>query len=216
MERSIDLLGTYLLELNDHLDEGTSVSELKAIGKRAESRMMIHCGTNTHKGYIFLSGLFLIAAQTATNIRDGISEIAAELMNNTRDFTNGNRVRNVYNTGGIVDECLNGLPAVFEIALPLFQQKLVETQDFNTASFYMMANLMCHTEDTTAYHRGGVNGIHQLKSDGSQLNHLLSTGIDVVPWLKERNSLYQAMNLTMGGVADLMALTYAVNEMSRN
>jgi len=216
MECSINLLGTYFQELNHHLDEGTSLSELKAIGQRAESRMMIHCGTNTHKGYIFLSGLFLIAAQTAPDLRVGISETAADLMNNTLEFTNGNRVRNIYNTGGIVDECLNGLPAVFEIALPLFQKKLVETQNFNTASFYMMAALMCHAEDTTAYHRCGANGIHQLKSDGRQLKHLLSAGIDIVPWLNERNHLYQVMELTMGGVADLMALTFAVNEMIKN
>lgn len=212
MHQSIELLDTYFKEIADHTHAGEKLSTLKTIGLCAEKRMLDQCGTNTHKGYIFLSGLVLIASTRYDDLRQGISLISKSLFDVKRDFTNGNLVRNTFQTGGIIDECLNGLPTIFDTALPVFQEKLKVTNCFTTASYYLMAVLMQYTEDTTAYHRCGIDGIKQIRKDGIRLQQLLDSGRNVTSWLINKNRQYQKMNLTMGGVADLIALTFALNE----
>jgi triphosphoribosyl-dephospho-CoA synthase len=78
------------------------------------------------------------------------------------------------------------------------------------AAFFMLSRLMQTVEDTTALHRCGRPGLAQLQRDGRLLEAMLTEGFDPVPLLTKLNVEYRAMNLTMGGVADLLGVTFAV------
>jgi hypothetical protein len=75
-----------------------------------------------------------------------------------------------------------------------------------------MAALMCRLEDTTTLHRGGRAGLERIRSDGARLSELLARGEDPVVHLARWNDEYRAIGLTMGGVADCLALAIALAE----
>ncbi|MCD6525551.1 MAG: triphosphoribosyl-dephospho-CoA synthase [Desulfuromonas sp.] len=214
MQRSIDLMPVYYAELLNEPLEPLDVERLQAIGMRAEARMREHCDTNTHRGYLFLSGIILIALRLDGDIRLGIIRLSERLFKVRKsEDSHGQQVRQRYQTGGIIGECLRGLPTVFEHALPCYRRQRQQHGDEQRAALAMMATLMQVTEDTTSYHRCGQAGIEQVRADGVELEQRLLGGETVESWLCQRNSLYQQMNLTMGGVADLIAICFALDRL---
>lgn len=216
MSRSIDLLPAYfdeLLALDDPLDLPACV----AAGTRAELRMVDAVGANTHKGYIFLAGLVLLAATMPAgpdSLRSSVSTLARRILGGRtspdpgdRAPSNGDRVRAVHGAGGIVGEALQGLPAVFERGLPTLANSRGPK-----AQHLLMAVLMQSVEDTTAIHRCGPEGLARLRADGLRLERMIESGQECLPWLVALNDQYRRLNLTMGGVADCMALCFALHE----
>jgi holo-ACP synthase CitX len=216
MSRSIDLLPVYfdeLLALDDPLDLAACV----AAGVRAERRMLDAIGSNAHKGYIFLAGLVLLGARPAADrdgLRSRISTLTRRLLDartradrSDREPTHGDRVRTDHGMGGIVGEALQGLPAVFERGLPV-----LTASSGPKAQHLLMAALMQSVEDTTAVHRCGPDGLARLRADGRRLERLVESGEEYLPWLAALNDEYRGLNLTMGGVADCMALCFALDE----
>ena len=76
-----------------------------------------------------------------------------------------------------------------------------------SASFAALARLMQTVEDTTALHRCGEAGLARIRADGARLEQLVDAG-EHVSFLRERNASYRRMNLTMGGVADLLGVAF--------
>jgi len=124
--------------------------------------------------------------------------------------THGADVCARHGLGGIRQEAERGLPAVFEHALPAYRKALAETGPSDQARFHALAELMQRVEDTTAVHRCGLEGLATLRVDGAVLGRLLAQGGDPIPWLAARNEAYRNRNLTMGGVADCLALVFAL------
>lgn len=186
-------------------------------GLDAEERMTRAIHANAHKGYLFLSGLLVMAAGACDGnldrIRGAISATAADFF---RQFgTRASRsagIRDRHGLGGIQAEAEAGLPAVFEHGWPLYREVLDAGWDFEQAGFYLMAILMQRVEDTTAVHRCGPVGLARLRQDGRHLQRLLEQQQEVKPKLRELNQAYQALGLTMGGVADCMALVFALQQ----
>jgi triphosphoribosyl-dephospho-CoA synthase len=75
-----------------------------------------------------------------------------------------------------------------------------------------MAVLMQRVEDTTAIRRCGLEGLSRLRRDGARLQRLLEQQQAPEPMLAALNQEYRRSGLTMGGVADCMALTFALQE----
>ena len=67
-------------------------------------------------------------------------------------------------------------------------------------------------EDTTTLHRCGPIGLARLRRDGRALADLVASGADPVPRLEAWNRDYQRLGMTMGGVADCMALAFALHQ----
>jgi holo-ACP synthase CitX len=220
MSRSIDLLPAYfeeLLDLSDPLDLGACV----AAGVRAERRMIETVGANAHKGYIFLSGLTLLAAATGAG-PDGLRHqasvlagrilaprLAPEVRDRSDAPSHGARIRSDHAVGGIYREALLGLPSVFDAGLPVLAGARVLSPYLDHR---LMAVLMQTVEDTTAVHRCGLAGLARLQSDGIRLQRLIDDGGDPRSWLAKLNADYRRLNLTMGGVADCMALCFALHD----
>jgi len=213
MRASADLLPVYYREVLRCCREGRPREDFVAAGRAAEARMFAASGSNAHKGYIFLSGLVLRSAWAAG--ASGLRGVVAAAA--TRHFaqldqvaSHGGKVRATYGLGGIRAEAEAGLPAVFEHGLPAYREALEGQWPPEQARFYAMAELMERVEDTTAVHRCGLEGLARLRADGATLRRMLEQGREPGPWLAERNEAYRTLNLTMGGVADCLALVFAL------
>lgn len=214
MERSLAIVAAYLDDIARSLVAGQPFPQQRALGMAAERRMFGELDTNTHKGYIFLAGMLLIArwhapAPDEKALRRTLSGLSTDFFAAGETIaSHGRTVRDRYSAGGIVREAILGLPAVFDGALPAFRKTLQQTGCFSAASFAMLANLMQTVDDTTTLHRGGPAGLARVKRDGRRLEQLIAGGDDYLAFLRATNRAYIRMNLTMGGVADLLGLAY--------
>lgn len=214
MERSVGYIFEYLDEVKTSLISNQPFEYQRLIAVRAEQRLYDNLGTNTHKGYIFLSGMLLIASWHATaqdeeSVRSALAEISMEFFNSRDEhLSNGHKARQKYNAGGIIQESVNGFPTLFQDALPAFRKAFLLHDCFRTASFAMLARLMQTVEDTTTLHRGGQIGLSRVRRDGRRLEQIILDGGDYTVFLEGLNSEYIRMNLTIGGIADMVALSY--------
>jgi len=214
MRRSALILPVYHDALLERCGEG--LRACAAEGLEAEARMFLEAGSNAHKGYIFLSGLVLLAAVRCRgrlgDLPGAVAELAAEFFGGTAEGdTHGARARAEHGLGGIRAEALAGLPAVFERGWPAYRAALARGWDVERAAFRALAELMTTVEDTTAVRRGGLEGLARVRRDGESLAAILEAGGDPIPFLGALNRDYVARNLTMGGVADCLALTLALH-----
>ena len=218
MEASILLLPQYFSELQGACKAGKPLAELVQTGRDAEVRMMAKIHTNAHKGFIFLAGLFLLAtveARQLPDLRDAISQMARLFFSQFRPRdTPGSTLRALHGLGGIQFETECGLPAIFDHGWPCYQAALDAGWGAEEAGFYLMAVLMQHVEDTTAIRRCGPEGLSRLRRDGFHLQSMLERRESPLPVLRQLNTEYCQMGLTMGGVADCMALTFALEAMA--
>ena len=232
MARSIALLPPYYDELLALRRRRAPLAACVGAGLRAERRMFEATGTNTHRGYIFLSGLLLLAAcdlEPADNGRTGVDPVAVttdlriRVRMIAREFfdrgspatssvpSGGRQSRAPGSAGGVRTEALDGLPAVFEVGLPSFTRWLERAGARVLASHALLGVLMQRVEDTTALRRCGQAGLARLARDGAALERLIAVGGNPLPALRRWNDDYRRMRLTMGGVADCMALVFAVH-----
>lgn len=233
MQRSLGLVADYLRELVISLAAGEGFAAQRAIALRAERRLVTELGTNTHKGYIFLAGMLLIARHRCGSDEEGalraqLAALSAEFFAPDGDSsapreaedaqTNGGRARRRFNSGGIVAEALAGYPSVFEHGLPAYRaarrhaaaQASGRMARGDAASFALLARLMQTVDDTTTLHRAGPAGLARVKRDGARIERAIAAGDDYHALLKEINRDYVRANITIGGVADLLGISYAL------
>ena len=74
---------------------------------------------------------------------------------------------------------------------------------------------MQQVEDSTAISRCGLDGLSRLRRDGASLQRILERQQPPESWLANLNQDYRKSGLTMGGVADCLALTFALEQSSR-
>ena len=215
MVRSIDLLEEYYQECVLGLSRGQPLAWFRELGIAAEIRMLRTFGTNTHRGVIFLGSLLLIAVYEAGGV-DSRMVSTAVATNSRRLFnmamplnTIGGETRSRYQAGGIVEEAMNGLPTLFHIGVPALQEARQQGLSPMDGQFLALARLMQTVNDTTALRRCGPAGLRRLVRDGIELEVLLRDRGDPLPLLGELNRQYRELHLTMGGVADLLAMSIA-------
>jgi triphosphoribosyl-dephospho-CoA synthase len=218
MARSIDMLPAYYSNLVPLVEEPeVDLAACRDAGVQAEARMTEVARSNTHRGYIFLSGLLLVAlgleeSWTIGGWRRQIASLAGRIIDGRAAFeSHGAAARRHHAVRGVHGEALEGLPSVFEHALPALAHGLARFPSRQAAEHYAMARLMAEVEDTTAIHRCGPAGLARVKSDGAALASLIEEGGDHTPRLRQLNEEYRAAGLTMGGVADCLGLTLALH-----
>ncbi|SDI58196.1 triphosphoribosyl-dephospho-CoA synthase [Propionivibrio dicarboxylicus] len=216
MEESIDIVADFVAATVASLIRGEPFECQKDLGIVAEQRLYAELGTNTHKGFIFLAGMLLIArwhtdADDETQLRETLSQLSIRFFRTAPVVaSNGQRVREAYQAQGIIGETAAGMPALFDVALPAFRAAMRRHGDVERASFAMMARLMQCVEDTTTLHRVGPLGLHRLKKDGQRLERLIADGGDYLSCLEALDHDYIRMNMTMGGVADMIGMSFGV------
>lgn len=220
MLESIDLVSAGYQEFARQLSQGVTARELVPAARALEKKLFDTLGTNTHKGAIFLGGLLLCAlsqsAQNGIGLQAAVMEVAIDLLRfHDTGATNGARIRKQRSSAGVLHEAGRGLPALFQTALPALTEARAQGWGETRVGLFVMARLMQIVEDSTTLHRAGASGLQRLREDGSQLETLLLARLDPYPFLHATNQSYRNLNLTMGGVADLLAMTYAVSNIKQ-
>lgn len=213
MEASLGIVALYLLDLSRAVSNGEELAAQVRIGVAAERAVQRAVGTSCHKGYIFLGGLLLCASARAPErdeaaLRASIASQAAFFFDAGEPGA-ASRVRNRFISGGIREEALAGLPSLFEQALPVFRREMANGGNRGGAVFAMLGRLMQTVDDSTTLRSAGRKGLRTVREDGKLLERLVARRDDFLSFLAERNSHYRQQELTMGGVAGLLALALA-------
>ncbi|EPL6455107.1 triphosphoribosyl-dephospho-CoA synthase CitG [Providencia rettgeri] len=198
------------------------LSKIRTIGIECETAMFRATqGVNTHKGSIFSLGLVLTAVgrlvalqQTVTpsaisQLVAGMCQgICAELMQPTDTPTAGQRLYQQFGFTGARGEAEGGYSLVINHALPFYLQQLAAQQDAEIALINTLILLMKINDDTNIANRGGLDGLIWVKQ---QATELLQEGInqpDDLVKVKQFDQHCIQKNLSPGGSADLLILTW--------
>lgn len=201
-----------------------ALPELRPVGKEAEDRMLkVTKGVNTHKGAIFSMGIMCfsagyilgqgrditlaelqqvckIVAQPVFLDFDGISEQTAK--------TAGELLYLKYQDKGVRGEAENGFSSVFEMAYPMYKNLLKEGKSRNTGGVITLLRLISVVRDTNLLKRGGEEGYNWLKAEALSILSRELREDEVIDLSTELDKEASKRNLSPGGCADLLALTY--------
>ena len=186
-------------------------------------------GVNTHKGAVFTLGTVCAAAGrlwTAAGFSKDLDatlalcgELCAQAVED--DFqairregahTVGQRLYLEQGLEGIRGELARGLPAVTQIGLPMLRQRLNAGDSLEEAGRQVLLALMAQVVDTNLIARGGLAG----QQWAMERARALTAGRTASR--EEMEALDQACmerNLSPGGCADLLAITYFLEFLSR-
>ena len=198
-----------------------------AAGERAMFRAT--GGVNTHKGAVFTLGTVCAAAgrlwtaegfskdldatlalcgeMSAQAVREDFAAIRRE-----GGYTTGQRLYLENGLEGIRGELAQGLPAVAQIGLPTLHSRLEAGDSLEQAGVQVLLALMAQVVDTNLIARGGLEGQQWAMERAKALTQ------DRVASREETEELDKAFterNLSPGGCADLLAITYFLEFLSR-
>ena len=201
-------------------------ARLKRLGMDAEARMMQATGgVNTHRGAIFCLGMLCAALGRCRAQRTSLSAQAVRailltqwgqaLDDHTRGglpHTHGQRVAAAHAVSGAREEVAQGLPSVFDVALPALRRALAEGRSGRAARVDAFFSLMAHINDTNVYHRGGASGAETVRT---MARAFLENGGTAHPAWEQAaldcHRLFVEKRLSPGGAADLLAATVFVH-----
>lgn len=222
MERSIRTIEPFFEELAEAsmTEELPTADILQPIGIRAENKMFEATGgVNTHRGALFSLGLTVSAAAyllyNMARIEESgdfmpvldssmmsriISEIASTF--SRPDSTNGATVHKHLAVPTALDMAQTGYKR-------LFNKWLKETYPH-----LRMLAIMKDLEDSNIYHRGGRAGadfVHEISN--SLYNEFTGSDneIELIRALEEIDSEFTKRNLSPGGSADMLALSFLLD-----
>lgn len=201
-------------------DPAQTFLQLRREGLRAERTMLkATVGANTHKGAIYSLGIVCAAAGRLWQPEQPLAPASAVLEESGRigndaaqkDFsgsedsrTAGERVYRLYGLRGIRGEVADGLPSVREIGLPALQAALEAGATLEQAGVSALLCLMAYVTDTNLIARGGLEGQRWTADAAASLEATLP---DREKLLEFDQQMIQK-NLSPGGCADLLAITY--------
>lgn len=194
---------------------------IRPIGVEAEQAMYkaTH-GVNTHKGAIFSIGLICAAAGRLSpedwQPENLLSQCAAMTAGLTaRDFggitpenakTAGERIYAAYGITGVRGQAEAGFPAVLEVGLPILRQGLSKGLSFNDAGCVTLLHLLAATDDTNLIHRSDRQTQLAIKERIAAM--LREDPFPSMETILDLDKEFIQNNLSPGGSADLLAVTY--------
>lgn len=197
---------------------------LRRAGVRGEREMFQATdGVNTHKGVIFSLGTVCAAAgrlwnatRPAWNARLILQECSAmsaqaverdfSAMGQAGETTVGRRLYLKEGVRGIRGEVADGLPAVRDIGLPTLEHALENGSTIEDAGATALAALIAQVTDTNLISRGGESGLTWAAEQARAItaNGRIPSRVE----LEELDRAFIERNLSPGGCADLLAISY--------
>lgn len=198
-----------------------------AAGERAMFRAT--GGVNTHKGAVFTLGTVCAAAGrlwTAEGFSKDLEETLAlcgemsaqavqedfAAIHRSQAHTVGQRLYLEQGLEGIRGELAQGLPAVAQIGLPTLRQRLNAGDSLEEAGRQVLLALMAQVVDTNLIARGGLAGQQWAMEQARALTAGRTASREEMEALDQA---FMGRNLSPGGCADLLAITYFLEFLSR-
>lgn len=197
---------------------------LRREGLRAERAMLTATnGVNTHKGAIYSMGLLCASAGRLWTMeeicRDGDALLwecgrlaeksakqALESVKPDACRTAGEWLWLQYGQGGVRGEAMGGFPSLRHLALPTFRRTLDEGKTLEQAGLCALLHLIAGVQDTNLAARGGKAGQRFAAEYAAAL--LSREDGCTHAALSEFDEEMIRRNLSPGGCADLLAMTY--------
>lgn len=193
---------------------GASYAQLQHAGQLAEEKMLSAAHANTHKGAVFSLGILCYAAGCCGEKADaqGILQKAAEtggyfleqLRLHHGHQTGGERQYAQYGLTGARGEAASGFETVSKIALPALNEALSAGKTLPEAGREALIKLIACMKDSNIIRRAGMEG--QLWAQ-KQAQLMLEKGCTEEN-LRLMNKQFVEKNISPGGSADLLAVTY--------
>lgn len=200
---------------------------LRQAGIAAEKTMYRATGgVNTHKGAIYTMGLLCGSIGRLWTPEAPIPENTEIVTECTRmvsssvdsDFacadgsTAGLRLYRDLGIKGIRGEVAAGLPSVIQIGLPIYKAGLHKGLSQNDAGAAALLHLLANVKDTNLYHRGGFAGAAWAAESAQIL--LRTEPYPPIPLIEKLDDAFIQRNLSPGGCADLLAVTYFLHSLN--
>lgn len=202
--------------------------KLRILGRKAESTMFQATkGINTHKGIIFSGGILCAAVGYAisaymvdvqsTDFPEQLASICRMMLSGllkeykeirlSNAKTHGEKLYAQYGITGIRGEASSGFPHVLTHGLPKFHTALKITNSLNKAGLVTLLYYMAAMEDTNLIIRSDYETACHIQH---ALSDFLATAdfeeqITILPAL---DAFFVSHNISPGGSADMLALTY--------
>ena len=195
---------------------------IRPLGRLAEQRMYDATGgVNTHKGAIFSLGMVSAALgmtkscswrrpeavlSLCSDMAKGIVAKELESLNEGSLLTAGQRLYLRYGITGIRGQAEAGFSAVISTGLPVLAEGLKRGYSLERSGCAALLWIMTAAADTNLISRGGMDAYKQLQK---KLRSLLKrSAYPSFLQLKALDKYFMERNLSPGGSADLLALTY--------
>ena len=204
-----------------HLSPQETFRLLRQAGIRAEKTMLEATGgVNTHKGAIFALGILCgsIGRLSSYEIKDILCQVALMGKEAEQDFahaggdTAGQQLYLQKNLRGIRGEVADGLPSAANIGLKAYKDGLSKGLSPNDAGAIALLHLIANVKDTNLYHRGGCEGAVWAAEVAQNL--LRAPSSPVMALIEQLDDAFIARNLSPGGCADLLAVTYFLHSLN--
>lgn len=198
--------------------------KIREIGKKAEKEMFLATNNiNTHKGMIFLMGIFLaslgkikydkkdlnsLSFTISTMCRDILKDF--ENLENKKNLSHGEKLFLNHGIIGIREIAKNGISIVFNGSLKIFEENI--HLGINTAMIKTLIFLMKHLDDTTILYRHNFNILLEVK----KLASMLSEKEINLTELEKIESDFSKRKISPGGAADLLAITILLYFIKKN
>ena len=194
---------------------------LKKEGILAEKEMYAATsGINTHKGAIYCFGVIcgaigrLWGPDAPFASTDEILSTCADILKDAikSDFlfldntTAGGRAYLEHGITGIRGQAASGFKSVAKISLPVFKKALNAGLTENDALCAALIHLIATVKDTNLYNRGGQKGMQYACEYAKQL--LQKNEFPKKQDIEHMDDAFICKNLSPGGCADLLAVTY--------
>ena len=105
---------------------------------------------------------------------------------------------------------LDGFPSVRDIALPSYRKYLSEGKNKNDAGAFALLHLIANIYDTCIFKRGGDEAVAYARE---RARALLLSGELTLAEVRALDDDFTKRNLSPGGSADLLAITYFLSEL---
>ena len=230
--KSIDALRPYLLAYakagENH--NGTPLdlfNELRSLGKQAEDAMMaVTNHINTHKGANFSFALILGAtAHTKGNIPEALHychlmtrhliEVDFANLDQKEHLSYGEKLFIEHGITGIRGEAATGYPS---LAKALDYYNTLNTHTPRHRDLLLLLYLMTFVEDGNLIHRGGIDAYKKVQQEAKLLFDEAQTlsEEELVSKLEDYDNVLIERNLSPGGSADLLSLTFFCHKIQKN
>jgi len=228
---SIHSLKSYFYRISLSGTTFPSFASLRALGMEAERDMMsVTGGVNTHRGAIFNIGLlcaaagFLDASKTQINCANlsqiifnewGEDILASAKGPANGELSHGLNVEKIYGIQGARYESVHGFPTVIAHGLPAYQSTLEATGSVEKASIHALFCIMENLSDTNIIWRAGIAGLTFVQSSAREF--LQRGSVFAVDWREDAIRIHRefvARNLSPGGTADLLGVTFFMHSLT--
>ena len=210
---SIEAIKPYIMEFISISLDSLNYKRLQSIGLNAEKSMFkATSNINTHKGLIFLLGIFVSSAINALfkdatiktlqlNIKDIAFNVVGDYYDKISDkkkLSNADKIFRDLKIKGVREEALNGLTTLFEN----IQNDYDERTRYVNYLIYYMSKL----NDTTIIHKTDLDTLIIVKNDMQKI--IASGGFkNNISFVKDLSEKYKRLNISPGGSADMLVLS---------